>query len=385
MATSLTEGFIQLDGQELADPYSRTAASLLRTRESQNLEENTDNSASSIPSRLHVTIRRATLADLPSLSRMPEVLQLQQPELSLTGYRVGLSTARSFAPWNSSRPMILVAKSGDRSVGFAHFQAVGSDHRWFLVGIGSGTGVYDPHPVWTDLLSAGVQEAGLEGVKRLYARAPVGSAAGRALADVGYAPYAEETILVADAKLSLQETLSAKMQEPSDTWAIHQLYNSSVPKHVLYAEARTSHYWDISHVRFSRGAVTKGWLVEDSYVPIAYVRSTLCGPLAMLEVTYAPGSAGTAAALVDTVIRRLRQERRLHRIFCPVRAYQQELGTMLAHRGFEPILGQHVFIKYTTALVRSSIGEPVPIHSEGVERLPSRVPTFFQGTTGDSS
>ena len=38
-------------------------------------------------------------------------------------------------------------------------------------------------------------------------------------------------------------------QESSDTWAIHQLYNASVPRDVLYAEALTSHAWDIANSR----------------------------------------------------------------------------------------------------------------------------------------
>lgn len=383
MVTSLADGLLPSWVLETAD--SRPEVEATPHQASERLDPDTEQEMTPPPpGRLPVTVRRAVLADLPSLFQLPVVLPLQQPDLSLTGYRLTTTVARSFAPWAKNRPLVFVAKSGSRLVGFVHFQSVGSDRRWCLIGMGSGTGVYEAYPVWTELLRAGVRESGLEGVKRLYARAPVGSAAIRALNAVGFTSYAEEIVYIADQSLTLFETVGLRQQEASDTWAIHQLYNSSVPQQVLYAEARTSHYWDIDESRFSRGTNVKGWLVEDRYSPVAYVRSTVDGSVAMLEVTYAPGAAGTAAALTDTVVRRLRHDRKVTRVFCAVRTYQQEFGSMLVQRGFAPSLEQYVFIKYTTAPVRGTVGEVVPLPVEGVERIPSRVPTYFQGTTGET-
>lgn len=345
-----------------------------------------NDSESSSTTRFELVVRSVRLTDIPILSRMASIRQLNQPETNLRRYSVAREALRSLAPWRRSRPRVFVARVADKTVGFVEFQAALPDRRWHAVALATATGVYDASPVEDALLRHAITAAGLRGVKRLYARAPSGSDLVSSFCRAGFTPYATEMIFVADAIRVSGGTLPVRSQERTDTWAIHQLYNATVPRQVQYAEALTSHRWDLAALdELAPGSRRSGWLVEEGHAVAAYGRVTV-GKLAnAIELLYLPDHAETVRGLIDTVLFQLRSKGGAGRTYCILRGYQTEAAKELTQRGFEPIMEQDLLVKYTTASARAPQAEPLALHADVIERLPKRVPSFLQQKPSDEA
>jgi hypothetical protein len=357
------------DGEFASSPPSNSADPSLRTQGA---------APSNRPFALEVRV--AGFTDLPAIGGIERVYPLLQPQLILSGYNPASSLLASRMPRASDKPVLMVAESNNRLIAFADFKPSMPDHRWLLQAMGASTGVFDPAPVWEDILTAGIRKAGLNGVKRLYAQATSGTNVHVALRGAGFAPYASETIYVADSPRTLGAEVSMREQDSSDTWAIHQLYNASVPRDVLYAEALTSHAWDIDNSRRPGAPHTTGWLVEDHSGVAAYVRVTSDGGVHALDVTFPPGSVKRGAALLDAVLRRLRLEKRITRVSVAIRGYQQEIEPALARLGFTPGLTQEHLVRYTAVPIRAVTVEASPQHVELGDRVPSQAPSILTAT-----
>lgn len=324
-----------------------------------------------------LSVRQAKLTDLPGIGRIERTFPLLQPELSLSGYNAPASLLAGRLPRSSEKPVVMVAVSNGDIVAFADFKPTMTDRRWVLQALGASTGVYDPSPIWEEVLLAGVRQAGMSGTKRLYAQATAGTNAHVALRAAGFSPYATETIFVADSPRTLGAAVTLREQESSDTWAIHQLYNASVPRDVLYAEALTSHAWDIENSRRPGAPHTSGWLVEDHAGIGAYVRMTSVGGAHAIEVTFPPNGVKQGAALLDAVLRKLRLEKRITRVYVAVRGYQQELEQALTRLGFTPGLTQELLVRYTAVQLRAVTVEASQQHVELGDRVPSQAPSIL--------
>src|ERR1044072_3747218 len=123
------------------------------------------------PSSLRV--RSFGLPDVPSLMRMPGRLRLDVPDSLLSGQAEFVDLQAALPVLRRDRPTYVALADG-QPVGFVRFSPRGPDGRWVATAIASSTGVYSPEPVWEGLLEHGVRSAGLRGVRRLYARVPVG-------------------------------------------------------------------------------------------------------------------------------------------------------------------------------------------------------------------
>jgi hypothetical protein len=104
-----------------------------------------------------------------------------------------------------------------------------------------------------------------------------------------------------------------------------------------------------------------------------------------LELFYGGEHSGMLPGLVDTVLTRLRTHTVVKQVFCALRGYQAEAAKVLEERGFDPILEQDLLIKYTTATARVPQFESLPLHSEVIERLPRRVPSFLHSSPRDKT
>jgi len=334
---------------------------------------------------LPLVVRSVRVADLPGLRRVGTVLPLDQPDAQLEPYnalRHGLAAA---VPWPASRRRFLVGVAGERLIGFAQFLPVPPDQRWLLVALGAATGVYDAGPVWESLVERGIVLAGLRGVKRLYARLPDGSPAAPALRALGYAPYARETVLAIRQPAPRRMPSSLRPQEQTDTWAIHQLYNVAVPRQVQYAEAFTSHRWDV-HARRAHPAAAEvsGWLIEEGHHVIGYARTASRDAVHVVDLVFHPERPEVLVDLLDGALAHV-TGRRADRVYCAVRGYHAETETALRAHGFAPLMEQDLLIKYTTATVRAPATEAVPFHVDVREKLPKRVPSFLHGQPRDES
>jgi hypothetical protein len=332
-----------------------------------------------------LNVRPVRLLDLPQIRQTAVVARLNQPEMQLASYSAMKSAVLALAPRGRIKPRFYVASSSDGMLGFAQFQPILPDQRWHLIALGASTGVYDPIPIWEALVEHGTISAGLRGVKRLYAKVPVDWPASEALRAVGFAPYATETIYLAR-QPAVDATTRPRRQEQTDTWAIHQLYNALVPRQVQYAEAFTSHRWDV-RTRFDgqHGQEARGWIVEDGHHVIGYVRILSRGRTHVMEVLNHPERPEIVGPLIGGALADLSSTHRLDLVYCAVRGYQEETGTLLQRCGFRPIVEQELHLKYTTAHVRVTAPEAVVFHTEVIEKLPKRVPSYLHGSPSDES
>ncbi|MCC6703346.1 MAG: hypothetical protein IT334_00630 [Thermomicrobiales bacterium] len=334
---------------------------------------------SSIP----LSIRLVRPRDLPGLTGVSSVLLLNQPEASLAAYRSFGSALSSMLP-GRNRSRFIVAQADNRILGFAHFTPEPPDRRWQLIALGASTGVYDVTPLWEQLIERSVVAAGLRGVKRIFARPPAGSAAEAALGAIGFQSYAATTVLTAESPRIVPTKLALRAQTASDTWAIHQLYNAVVPRQVQYAEAYTSHRWEIGADRVApTGVATAGWLVEEAFQVVAYARVMSIAATHLLEVLVHPDWSGTTGAVIDAVLERTAAKRKVRTVTVAVPEYQGELFDPFLNRGFHPTADLTLRVKYTTARAIAPAPEPAVPPEAVLERLPKpkRAPSylFWQG------
>ncbi|MFL5760553.1 MAG: hypothetical protein ACJ789_12560 [Thermomicrobiales bacterium] len=334
---------------------------------------------------VRIAVRSVRLGDLLDLRGMTTVLALNQPEVNFSGYSPTRAAVTALAPRRKFRPRLFTAISGDRVIGFVHFQPLSPDQRWQLVAIGSATGVFEATPVWEELIAQAVVAAGLRGVKRLYGRAPSDSAASESLVAVGFSHYADEQVFVARPPLAGAQ-VKMRAQEQTDTWAIHQLYNSAVPRPVQVAEGYTSHRWDLRAVPEGMpGVSSSGWLIEERHQVIGYARIRSRGGVHTIELIYSPERIDVLDELIAGALAKVKLSGRKDCVYCAIRGYQLEAAIALERHGFTSILEQELHVKYTTANVRVAPADPIPFHAEVIEKLPKRVPSFLPGKPQDES
>jgi hypothetical protein len=102
-----------------------------------------------------------------------------------------------------------------------------------------------------------------------------------------------------------------------------------------------------------------------------------------MELLYLPDRTDALGGLLDRMLADVKAVAGRARMYCTLRGYQVEAAKELELRGFEPILEQDLLVKYTTATARVPHFEPLPLHSEVIERLPKRVPSFLNQTPTD--
>jgi hypothetical protein len=333
-----------------------------------------------------LTVRGLRARDLPGVRQATTVLRLHQPEINVHPYSPLRAAMGSLAPGRRDKSRFFVACADGRLVGFTHFQPALPDNRWQLIAAGYSTGVYDAVPIWEEILEEAIVAAGLRGVKRLYAKAPRNWPIAEALRAVGFAAYTTETVYLAQ-RVKLGPAIEpVRQQNQADTWAIHQLYNAAVPREVQYAEAYTSHRWDVRG-RSDRltGLMVRGWLIEDGHHVLGYARVLSNGSTHIMELLSHPERRDVIEPLLDGVLNRVARGGHARELYAVIRGYQSEIGALLEQRGFAPVVEQDLHLKYTTATVRAPATETVVFHPEVIEKLPKRVPSFLHGTARDES
>jgi hypothetical protein len=330
-------------------------------------------------------IRPYSVGDMPALVRFPDVLRLDVPE-SLLLARPGMLDLPAALPVLRKERPAFVAVADGQSVGFIRFSPRRPDGRWVITAIGASTGVYPPEPVWEALLGQGVRTAGLRGVRRLFARVPAGHALVETMHQSGWVSYSRETVFRAERLTRIVAPgHHLRLQEPADTWAIHQLYSAAVPRQVQEIEALTSHVWDMDQVRRgSRRLRQTGWLLEENGELAAYARYTRGSRAGMIDAVVLPGNGSHLGMLLDGVIAAPRRGRP-RPVYSALRAYLMDLKDVLTERGFAAIGEQELLIRYTTASARTSQAEPVHFPVELRQGMPRRVPTFLEGQPTDGT
>src|SRR5215217_8593328 len=247
------------------------------------------------PSLAHhptMRVRPYSIADMPTLLRFPSVLRLDVPDSLLLARPWMLDFPAALPILRKERPAFVAVADG-QLVGFVRFSPRRPDGRWVISAIGASTGVYAPEPVWEALLAHGVRAAGLRGVRRLFARVPAGHPIVETVHQSGWVSYSRETVFRAERLTRAGRSgHHLRLQEPADTWAIHQLYAAAAPRQVQEIEALTSHVWDMDQSRRgSRGIRQTVWLLEENGELAAYARYTRGSRAGMIDAVVTPGKA----------------------------------------------------------------------------------------------
>jgi hypothetical protein len=332
----------------------------------------------------NVRVRAFSLTDLPGLIRFPAALRLDLPD-SLVMRRSNLDLASALPFVRRDRPLFVAVADG-QLVGYVRFSPRRPDERWVVSTIAASTGVYSPEPVWHELLRHGVWAAGLRGVRRVFARVPAGHPLIRLMRQDGWIAYASETIFVAECpRVSASSPPRMRVQQPSDAWAIHQLYIATVPRQVQEIEALTSHVWHMDRSRKSRRISNQsGWLLEENSNLTGYARYARGPRAGLLDFLVQPGDHSSLSAVLDGVIAGSGGMPG-GRTYCALRGYLSDLETHLIDRGFAAVGEQELLMRYTTATVRTPPLESVHFPVELRPAIPRRVPTFLEGQAPDSA
>jgi hypothetical protein len=327
-----------------------------------------------------VEVRRAKASDLIVLPRFATRYELNFPETPQADTGPVRSVMRGVFPFTREEHSVFVASKADdsRVLGMAMFHAVGPDRRWMATCIRTNAGVYQDDPIVAGLLHHAIQDAGFHGVKRLYAKVDIESTIRPALRSMGFAAYGRETILAAPNVPVLPVGSSVRTLEQADVWAVHQLYIHTTPRDVQYAEAFTSHNWDVGTIQQERGHDGQAWIITRDFVAVAYARAVTHGDAHVVDFMVAPEWRDLLPDLLAQVFRTL-STMSTRRVYVSVRAYQQEEITLLESFGLVVQVEQELHVRYTTASVRSSVLSVESFARETVaDPATKRVPSFFQ-------
>src|SRR5215216_2666902 len=236
-------------------------------------------------------IRPYSISDMPALLRFPGVLRLDVPDSLLAARTWMLDFPAALPILRKERPAFVAVADG-QLVGCVRFSPRRPDGRWVISAIGASTGVYAPEPVWEALVAHGVRAAGLRGVRRLFSRVPAGHPLVDTMHQSGWVSYSRETVFRAEHLTGgVPSSHHLRLQEPADTWAIHQLYAAAAPRQVQEIEALTSHVWDMDQSRRgSRRVRQTGWLLEENGELAAYARYTRGSRAGMFDAVVHPGN-----------------------------------------------------------------------------------------------
>ncbi len=346
--------------------------------------------------RLPVVIRALGVRDLPGLLRMRHGgVRLDLPETLLGAYTPLKGVAQSrWLPPRRGRVRTYVALAGGAPAAFVQTRDRSGGYKWDLLHLGAATGSPGAADrrvdLWTALLDYTTAAAGRRGIQRLYAKLPGGGDAGAAFRAAGYTRYGEQAIYLlhgrpgdgAPGAVPADDGgLALRPQAPGDAWALHQLYTWTTPKPVQYAEAHTSNRWDLAAPApfgtRGRGAGEWGFIAERGHEIVLYCRVGRQGRRSRLEFVFDPQRGELLGPTIGAVLRWLAPGPG-ERVYCAVREFQAELAGVLETRGFEPLGGQELLVRYTTVSLRARGRQGWPV----LEKVRVGVPAPLAGVSG---
>ncbi len=294
-------------------------------------------------------------------------------------------------PWSA---MPVTRRARKSFVAYLDGQVVGlidlvsdpANHRWVLSRVltcrqlpSDGT-TAGRDAVWRELILQAIRAAGATRAKRIHAVLAEDSLVIPALVSTGFTEYAHDTVLLAQELPHIVPTGIVRRQEPSDVWAIHQLYHQVTPRPVQYAEALTSNYW--SRVVPGQSAA-RNFVVEDGLEIVAHCRVTQGCDGPMLHLMAHPDAHGLVVPVLRDVLHDLGPlGKRTMAVIVP--DYLQEYIDPIESLGFEPGGRQSRLVKYTVVAQRMQFRGVEELAKDVPERVAARTPTLTYVPSGDS-
>ncbi|MEO8288623.1 MAG: hypothetical protein ABI670_19570 [Chloroflexota bacterium] len=233
-----------------------------------------------------------------------------------------------------------------------------------------------PDHVWERLLEEVCRAAGEEGVIRLFVKVPGDEFQLGTFRSLGFTPYTNEQmwghLYVRSSKSDEDDDPYRKLlrrRTSGDAWDLMQLYSAVTPPVVQRAEMLTTKQWHISHIPrpwfLSQGLLEKSYVWQDESGRGeglgGYVRLLTGASGHWVTTLYRPdpGNRAIAPAALDHVLWKAARHGNKP-VYCGIREYQAEVGTLLEERGFHLLSEQALLVKY--------LAEPIK------ERQPALVP-----------
>lgn len=248
-----------------------------------------------------ISVRPLTVSDLPGLRSVLQAQVLLNYPQTVLDHR--LSGFLAALPYGRRYRQAFVAEVDGTITAFAEFQPEPWNYRWMVARLGAGSPELNEagwETAWRELLRYAAQVAGAAGIKRLGATAPAEGSAYDALRQVGFTPYAQETLLLAQGlQTTGRDQGFVREQEPSDAWSIHQLYHLATPRAIQYADAFTSNHWDVGR---RAGLRVRGFLIERGQEVAAYCQVTSRGHRHVIDVLTQQGESHLLQILVPAAL-----------------------------------------------------------------------------------
>ncbi len=223
-------------------------------------------------------------------------------------------------------------------------------------------------PAWENLVSACVDEAKAQGLRRLFASVPEGQAEIVVLASLGFMTYTSEDVFILPRPPRAgppSSDLHVRLRRSEDVWWLRRLYSIYTPQPVQHAEG---YYSDDS-----QGSLPLAWweLTNQSSFVVENLGDVLGG------IQMVSGRRGhwlllhgdpSDAHLMATVLRHGIGASSGSRwpMYCAVRPYQGGLAAVLQEHGFQHLSRRARTIKHLAAPVRAA--EPLSVPNLVIER-----------------
>lgn len=197
-----------------------------------------------------------------------------------------------------------------------------------------------------------LKRAGKHHLQRVFAT--VGARAAdltEVLRQLGFQPFTQQSIwMLPEPVVEVGSALVAlRHQSRRDAWAIHQLYCSLTPRHVLQAELRDSTSWLLPRAQQWMRHRERGWVLGDDQSIVGHIGVKTGSRGYVLRMMIAEHLRSDTAAMVRYVLAQLHEQRP---IFVVLRSYQSELSSVLEDLGFVERGEQTLFVKQLAIVQR---------------------------------
>lgn len=331
-----------------------------------------------------IQVRPIRIRDLVQLRSMQT--DALMPDQSHGPFGQRMADPWSAMPVTRRTRISFVAHLDGQPVGLIDLVADPTNHRWVLSRmltcrqLSESDGQPDREAVWRELALQAIRAAGAARAKRIHAVLEEESPVIPAMTSTGFTEYAHDTVLLAQSLPESESSGVVRRQDPSDVWAIHQLYHQVTPRPVQYAEALTSNFWSRN---VPGQPQARGYVVEDGLEIIAHCRVTHGCDGPMLHLMVHPDAHNLIGPVMNDVANDLAPLGK-RSIAVVVPDYLQEYIDPIERLGYFLAGRQARMVKYTVVARRMQVAGVEQLARDVPERVPAGTPTLSYAPSGDS-
>jgi N-acetylglutamate synthase-like GNAT family acetyltransferase len=245
-----------------------------------------------------------------------------------------------------------------------------------------------PDHVWERLIEEVCRRAGEQGVTRVFVKVSKDEPQLNTFRSLAFTPYTNEEIW---GRLYFSQNSSEEKDDPyrkllrrrtgRDAWDLMQLYSAVTPPVVQRAEMLTTRQWHVSQIPrpwfMSQGLLENSYVWQDESLKSeglgGYVR-LLTGVRGHWITTLFrpdPGNRQMVPVALDHVLWKAARHGNKP-VYCGLREYQAEAGTVLEERGFHLLSEQALLVKYIAEPIKERQPALVPFLVKNEQLIPTK-------------